>query len=184
MSRPQAPFSAQLIVSVLSSRLVQIWPDAARELESRWGPLDYVSEPFPFTQTRYYDQELGTPIMRRIVAFEQLQAQDRLPEIKLGTNALEDEWRDGEGRRKLNLDPGLVCLERLVLATGKNFTHRIYLGQGIFADLTLVYQRGGWQVLPWTFPDYAGGQVQDVLTRIRSRYKQKLRRMQDEQPMD
>jgi hypothetical protein len=175
MSRPQIPSPAQLVVSVLSSRLIQIWPEVERELRSGWGELDFVSDPFPFTQTRYYDQELGTPIMRRMISFQHLVAQDRLPEIKLATNALEDVWRDKKGYRQVNLDPGLLCLERLVLGTGKNFTHRIYLGQGIFADLTLIFQKGDWQALPWTFPDYAGEDIQDVLTRMRARYKQKLR---------
>ena len=175
MSRPHAPPPAQLVFSVLSSRLLALWPDIKRELHSRWGELDYVSEPFPFTQSSYYDQELGTPIMRRLISFCRLVPQDRLPEIKLGANALEDMWRDAAGNRQVNLDPGLLCLERLVLATGKNFTHRVYLGQGIFADLTLIFQKGGWQTLPWTFPDYAGSHIQSLLTQMRARYKQRLR---------
>ncbi|MDZ7761952.1 MAG: DUF4416 family protein [Desulfovermiculus sp.] len=174
MSQPQVPPPAQLVVSVLSSRLLQIWPEVERALQAKWGQLDFVSEPFPFTQTHYYDQELGTPIMRRLISFQQLMEQDRLPDIKLATNALEDTWRDDAGCRQVNLDPGLLCLERLILGTGKNFTHRVYLGQGIFADLTLVYQKGGWQSLPWTFPDYAGEHIQDLLTRMRVSYKKKL----------
>ena len=174
MSQPRVPPPAQLVVSVLSSRLLEIWPEVDRELQARWGRMESVSEPFPFTQTHYYDQELGTPIMRRMISFEQLVPQELLPDIKLATNALEDTWRDQAGRRQVNLDPGLLCLERFVLGTGKNFTHRIYLGQGIFADLTLIFRKGGWQVLPWTFPDYAGEHIQDLLTRMRVRYKKKL----------
>ncbi|MFW6325332.1 MAG: DUF4416 family protein [Desulfovermiculus sp.] len=174
MSRPHVPPPAQLVISVLSSKMIRVWPDLERELHARWGALDYVSDPFPFTQTSYYDQELGTPIMRRIVAFQALVSQDQLPHIKLWTNALEDKWRDATGRRGVNLDPGLLSLERFILGTGKNFTHRIYLGQGIFADLTLIFQKGGWQPLPWTFPDYAGKHIQALLTRIRTRYKKKL----------
>lgn len=174
MSRPRIPPPAQLVVSVLSSRLTQLWPDLERQMQTRWGQLDFVSDPFPFTQTSYYDQELGTPIMRRMISFQQLVSQDRLPEIKLITNTLEDTWRRTDGRRQVNLDPGLLCLERLVLGTGKNFTHRIYLDQGIFADLTLIFQKGGWQTLPWTFPDYAGAYIQEVLTRMRARYKKML----------
>jgi hypothetical protein len=174
MSRPHVPPPAQLVISVLSSGLIRMWPEIERELQARWGKLDYASEPFPFTQTSYYNQELGTPIMRRIVAFEALVSQEQLPDIKLRTNALEDKWRDVTGRRGVNLDPGLLCLERFILGTGKNFTHRIYLGQGIFADLTLIFQKGGWQTLPWTFPDYAGEYIQTLLTKIRTGYKKKL----------
>jgi len=105
MSRPRIPPPAQLVVSVLSSRLTQIWPDLERQMQARWGQLDFVSDPFAFTQTSYYDQELGTPIMRRMISFQQLVSQDRLPEIKLITNTLEDTWRRTDGRRQVNLDP-------------------------------------------------------------------------------
>ncbi|MFW6216734.1 MAG: DUF4416 family protein, partial [Desulfohalobiaceae bacterium] len=80
-----------------------------------------------------------------------------------------------DANRLFNLDPGYLTLEQLVLATGKNFTHRIYLDQGVFADLTLVYSKAGWQTLPWTYPDYAGRLLQDILNQLRQRYKQKLR---------
>ena len=79
-----------------------------------------------------------------------------------------------DGRRLFNLDPGLLSQERLVLATGKNYTHRLYLGQGIWGDLTLIFQNGGWRAQPWTFPDYAGPELQEHLTRLRVRHKEKL----------
>jgi len=181
MSRPQVPAPAQLVVSVLSSRLVRLWPALEAAMQAKWGPVDYISESFPFTQTSYYDDELGTPILRRLISFEQLVPQDVLPEVKLAGNALEDHWRDQTGRRMVNLDPALLSLERFILGTGKNFTHRIYLRQGIYADLTLIFQKGGWQVLPWTFPDYSGEYIQGLLTRMRDRYKKKLRRLWDQQ---
>ena len=176
MSAPRVPPPAKPVVSLLSADLNSLWPEIKGELQSCFGPMDFISEPFAFTQTHYYDRELGTPILRRLLGFETLIPQDELPGMKLQTNALEDQWRRADGRRRVNVDPGLLCLERLVLATGKNFTHRIYLGQGIFADLTLVFQRGGWQVLPWTFPDYAGEQIQNLLTQIRNGYKQTLQK--------
>ena len=72
----------------------------------------------------------------------------------------------------MNLDPGLITLERLVLASGKNFTHRVYLGQGIWADLTMIYnKKTGWVVLPWTFPDYATEDMKRRLTELRALYK-------------
>ena len=76
------------------------------------------------------------------------------------------------GSRRVNLDPGLITLERLVLASGKNFTHRVYLGQGIWADLTMIYnKKTGWVVLPWTFPDYATEDMKRRLTELRALYK-------------
>jgi hypothetical protein len=173
VSTPRKPAPAQLFLSALSSRFEEYWGMLARELCERFGPMDYLSDPLPFDQSSYYNRELGTPIFRRVVGFEALVTQDQLPEIKLWTNGVERRWTEHD-RRSFNLDPGLLTHERLVLATGKNFTHRIYLHSGIWADLTLIYTRGRWQTLPWTFPDYAGSVLQDHLTRIRTLYAQKI----------
>lgn len=178
MSTPRAPEPAQLVLSILSARLGSLWPGLLGELVERFGPVDYQSADLPFTHTGYYDAELGSPIARRLVGFERLAAQDSLPGIKLFTNALEQR-RASAGQRSCNLDPGLLTLERLVLATGKSFTHRIYLGQGIWADLALIWQGGGWQRLPWTFPDYAGGELQACLGELRAAYKAKLKALRD-----
>ena len=75
-----------------------------------------------------------------------------------------------QGRRRVNLDPGYLLLERFVLASGKNFTHRIYIGQGIYADLTLMFQKGAFRTLPWTYPDYAARDMQSFLTQVRRKY--------------
>ena len=81
----------------------------------------------------------------------------------------------GDGRRTVNIDPGYICLERLVLATGKNYTHRIYLSRGIYADLTLVFHRQSFRTLPWTYPDYADPSAVEVFNALRERYKAQLR---------
>ncbi|MDD3313729.1 DUF4416 family protein [Pseudodesulfovibrio sp.] len=173
MSLPKIPDPGLLILSVLSARFDALWDRLLAELEAAFGPAAEVSEPFVFDQTDYYDAELGTPILRRLVAFEALRPLDELAEIKLATNALEARHAEGE-RRTVNLDPGFVTAERLVLATGKNFSHRIYLRDGIWADLTLIWQKGGWKDFPWTFPDYAGEEMKRRLTKLRQLYKTKL----------
>jgi hypothetical protein len=169
VSTPKHPAQAQLFLSVLSARMDDLWEGFRHTLVERFGPMEYLSDPFSFAETEYYDDELGTPILRRIIGFERLVEQDSLPGIKLWTNALEMAWASS-GKRLFNLDPGLLTLERLVLATGKNFTHRIYLGAGIWGDLTLIYTKGDWQTLPWTFPDYAGPVMREHLDRIRVLY--------------
>ena len=80
-----------------------------------------------------------------------------------------------QGRRRVNIDPGLLLRERFVLATGKNFTHRVYLGQGIYADLTLIYRRDAFQALPWTYPDYTDARLQAFLLRARSKLQRDLK---------
>jgi hypothetical protein len=103
-----------------------------------------------------------------MLAFERLIEQEQLAAIKVTTNALELQWAQ-EKRRQVNIDPGYLLRERLVLATGKNFTHRIYIGQGIYADLTLIYRRGRFEALPWTYPDYKAENMQIFLTRARNK---------------
>ena len=143
------------------------------ELEARFGPADWVSEEFAFDQTGYYDEELGMPITRRLVEFEVLCPLDELADTKLFTNSLE--CKHGlAGKRAFNLDPGVITMQSLVLATGKSFSHRIYLKDGIWADLTMIWQKKRWVEFPWTFPDYAGESMKSRLTKLRQSYKTKL----------
>jgi hypothetical protein len=175
MSIPGPPPPAKLVCSVLSADLAGLYPVALAGLEALFGPVDFASEALPFDFTTYYDRELGTPLARRFLSFARLLPQDGLVAAKLATNALEAKLAGPDGRRRVNCDPGLLTQERLVLATGKNFSHRIYLGQGIFADLTLVFRAGSWQILPWTFPDYASSAMRAILTAIRDSYRKDLR---------
>ncbi len=174
MSISAPPVPAQLVVSVLGADWDAFWPALGRDLESLFGPADYERGPIPFTYTSYYDAELGAPIARRLLGYERTVSQDGLAAAKRATNALERKYARTDGRRTCNIDPGLLTQERLVLATGKNFTHRVYLGDGIFADLTLIFQNGDWRSLPWTFRDYASPEIQSPLHELRALHKRKL----------
>jgi hypothetical protein len=165
-----------LVISVLSADWEAFWPEVSAELTARFGPFES-SEAFAFDQTDYYDEELGTPITRRIIAFDALRPLDELADIKLWTNSVEGRFAV-DGRRRFNLDPGFITMQSLVLATGKNFSHRIYLRDGIWADLTLMWQRKRWVDFPWTFPDYAGEAMKTRLTKLRLSYKNKLSKPQ------
>lgn len=175
MSRPREPLPAKLVCSVLAADLPAVWPSVVSRLEERFGPAEVASPVLAFRHTAYYEDELGAPLFRRVLAFARLFPQGELRPAKLFTNSLEQALSRPDGSRRVNLDPGLLTQERLVLATGKNFTHRVYLGDGIFADLTLVFQAGSWQTLPWTFPDYAAPDMAAILTDIRRRYRRDLR---------
>lgn len=173
MSIPKTPEPGLLIVSILGSDWNAFWPELKDDLEQAFGPADEVSPLFDFKETDYYDEELGTPIKRRLVSFEALRPLDELADIKTFTNALEIRW-GAAGKRLFNLDPGFLTLQSLVLATGKRFSHRIYLRDGIWADLTLVWRKKGWEDFSWTFPDYAGEAMKTRLTKLRQSYKTKL----------
>jgi len=174
VSVPKIPAPAKLVVSVLGADWDAFWTTLEKDLESAFGPADYLSPALPFGYTSYYDGELGTPITRRLVGFARLAPHDGLPDAKLAACAMEKKHARPDGSRTCNIDPGFVTQERLVLATGKNFTHRIYLGKGVFADLTLIYQGKDWVSLPWTFRDYADPVLQQHLTSLRNRYREQL----------
>ncbi|MCE5335857.1 MAG: DUF4416 family protein [Desulfobacteraceae bacterium] len=152
MSQPREPSSTKLVIRFLFHD-PEVQELALRRLAELFGPLDFVSAPGPFPYTSYYDAEMGVGLLRQTASFVDLVAPDFLPEIKLQTNEIEKRL-SCDGKRQVNIDPGILSEERFVLATGKNFTHRIYLRAGIYADLTLIYQKGGYRALPWTYPDY------------------------------
>ena len=140
-----------------------------RELNRRYGEIDYTSIDLPFTYTRYYDEEMGSPITRFFVSFRNLVDPGALGRIKAETNDLEDLFRDA-GKRRVNLDPGLVSGGRFILASTKNAAHRIPLADGIYGEITLVYEKGGYRPLEWTYPDYRSGDYTGILAEIRRIY--------------
>jgi hypothetical protein len=152
-------------------------PEREEELRSvlveRWGRIDCYSDPIPFTFTHYYDEEMGGPITRRFAAFEPLVDPSCLCRVKKETNSLEDRFREG-GTRRVNLDPGLMALSRFALATTKESAHRLPLSDGIYAEITLLYSRGGFHPLEWTYPDFCSPAYLAVLNAIRARYKEQL----------
>ena len=119
----------------------EISKSIADNLTAYFGQPDAISPWLSFHHTEYYRREMGGPLVRRLFAFGNLILQDRLPGIKLLTNRIEKDFMV-DGKRRVNIDPGYLLAERFVLATGKNYTHRIYLRDGIYADLTLTYQGG------------------------------------------
>jgi len=168
MSRPKPPESAKLTIGLFTPQKSLYRPVVAA-LADQFGPVDYISRWLSFDYTDYYEAEMGQPLFRRLCSFQPLIAQEQLPQIKLFTNELELEWARA-GRRRINLDPGYLLPSRFVLATGKNFAHRIYIGQSIYADLTLLYEKNRFHSLPWTYPDYADPGLQAVLEQIRANY--------------
>lgn len=158
MGRPRAPLPVKLVVGLLSAD-----PDLlrrARQLLTRaFGAVDAESELWPFVHTAYYRETMGEPLVRQFVSFAAGISPERIAEIKGLTNAIEatiaDEALAIEHPRPVNLDPGYVDLSKLVLATTKDRSHRVYLSGGIYAEVTLQYSEGAWRSNPWTYPDYA-----------------------------
>lgn len=175
MSKPKEPLPARLVVSLIYKE-ASLAREGWKVLDQQWGPIDFLSEIRPFDYTPYYRKEMGHPLFRRWAAFRPLIPQDKLVEIKTQGFAFESRWQQ-DRKRGLNLDPGLITAERFVLATGKNYSHRIYLGKGVFADLTLVFFKGTFRPLPWSYPDYQDPRTIGMLNKIREKY---LRDLPDE----
>jgi hypothetical protein len=145
--------------------------DWARETAvSALGPVALESERFEHRETRFYEPTMGPDLAKTFFAFERLIDPARLPELKIASNAWEAAYRD-LGRhaepRPLNLDPGYLTEAKLVLASTKDRDHRLYLGQGIYAEGTLYFHRGAWRKRDWTYPDYQREDYHRFFTRCR-----------------
>ncbi len=173
-------FAAEkLVVGVLLS-LPELKGLLLERLRQAFGPPDWVSPELPFVYTHYYDAEMGAPIVRFFVSCRDPVDPAGLAAAKLATNALEQELRRPEAsgrpaRRAVNLDPGLLSLARFVLASTKPSAHRVPLSAGIYAEIELLYERGGFRPLEWTYPDYCSEEYRGILEHIRGLFKVQCR---------
>lgn len=165
MSVRSAPGPGRIVVSAIY-REPRAFEAAIPRMAKLLGEIRPAGEPLPFDWTDYYAAEMGSPLSRRFLVAVDPVRRDSLPGIKVGLEAIERELSVA-GRRTVNLDPGLVTPENFVLATAKNFTHRVYLGEGVFAELTLEYRGGEFRPQPWTYPDYASNEVRTLLASVR-----------------
>lgn len=178
MSTPNDSDNVKLISSLFSSERGLI-DKVILEMEELFGPIDTISPWLFFDRTRYYEKEMGWPLHRRFTTFKNLIKPEDLPGKKLSTNKIEESYSNAENRR-INIDPGYISLERLVLATGKNYTHRIYLSKGIYADLTLVFHKGSFSPLEWTYRDYSDPAVIEFFNNQREKYKKQIRGIEED----
>ncbi len=178
MSSPREAEDVKLISSIFSPHK-ELIDRVIGELEQTVGLKDWISPELLFDRTKYYAREMGWPLHRRFISFESLIRPRDIVEIKRTTNKIENGYLQ-DGKRQVNIDPGYISLERLVLATGKNYTHRIYLSKGIFADLTLIFHKGSFSPLQWTYKDYASPEIIAFFNDVRDRYKGQLRGIENE----
>lgn len=173
MAQPRPARPVKLFVGLLSGDR-DLLRRARQLLTRRFGPVDLESDIWPFDSTDYYRDQMGPNLQRSFISFAGLVPPDQLADVKLETNALEAEIADQclrpEAPRPVNIDPGYLDLTKLVLATTKDRGHRIYLRNGIYAEVTLQYAQGAWQALPWTYPDYRRPEYHAYFARLRTRY--------------
>ena len=151
-----------------------------RDTEARLpGAVERRSLVHPFTQTRYYEPEMGSNLSRWFVSLSGLLPLSQAAGWKQDLQELEGHWRI-EGRRRVNLDAGYLDLHRVVLLSHKEGPQKLYLREGVWADLVLQKTKGGYASFPWTFPDLKTGQYDDFLLEVRADYKRQLRELHAE----
>lgn len=173
MGRIKNPLPARLIVAAIYSA-PEALDSAIRICEKKFGRVIFETEQIPFDFTDYYQEEMGDNLRRKFFAFEKLVRREELAEIKRWTNKLEEKFGDKVGDfvfRSVNLDPGILTLANLTLASTKDFAHRVYIKDGIFAEITLLYEKGEFHFLPWTYPDYRAPMTLEFLTKVRETMK-------------
>jgi hypothetical protein len=156
MGEPTPPSPALLLLAAFSRYEAALaW--ARNQASEAWGPVALESRRFAFDQTDYYQPTMGPGLEKVFFTFARPFDPGNMPDVKLRTNEWEQVYARQSGHpepRPLNLDPGYLTLGKLVLASTKDFTHRIYLARGIHAEVTLFYRHGRWEPHPWTFADY------------------------------
>jgi hypothetical protein len=169
MGQP-APHSPALLLLAAFSRYGEALAWARQRAEAAWGPVAMASAAFDFTETAYYEATMGPGIRKQFFTFACPFDPAELIDVKLLTNAWEVEYARAAGHaepRPLNLDPGYLTLGKLVLASTKDFAHRIYLGRGIYAEVTLFYKHHRWTHHDYTFADYRRADYQQFFTQCR-----------------
>lgn len=173
MARPTEPKPVKLFFAVLFSSREKLLE--AKEIFIReFGEIDFESPEFLFDETEYYKEEMGEPIYRVFFAFSKLISPDKIVEIKKKSTEIEEKLSI-EGKRKVNIDPGYIDFNKVVLATYKGGGCKVYIRDGVWIDIMLRYEKGKFHPFPWTFPDFAKGKYNQVLLALRNIYKQSLR---------
>lgn len=171
------PTPAKLIIGILAANQ-ECLSAALDALITRFGKLDLVSDVWPFDQTDYYKDETGDNILRQFVSAERLISPGKLARIKHRTNKIERKLADKLAiglSRPVNLDPGYIEPSKLILATTKNYSHRIYIGRKMYAEVTLIFHKHKWQPMPYTYPDYKQQCYHDFFDKVRTRLLQQLK---------
>jgi hypothetical protein len=174
MAEAREPEKAKLFVGMISG-FPEVFSEAAAILQAEFGAVDMESDIFPFDCTDYYAKEMGENLKRKFITFAPLISQEELARIKIFTNSVEEKFA---GRyslaRPINLDPGLAVASKIILASCKDFSHRIYLGRGVYAEVTLQSFKGTYKTLPWTYPDFRKDEYHSFFLGVRKKYLKQL----------
>lgn len=173
----QQPPPVKLFSAVLYSESLNLNP-VMEKLIALLGTVDHRSSDYDFHFTDYYDKTMKPPLKKIFICFEKLIKREELPQWKRKTNEIEEDFSLKEQEKTLrlvNIDPGYLTRSKLVLATTKNYSHRIYLNEGIYAEVTLNYKKGHFAPNPWTYPDYRTKETLSFFKEVRAIYMMQLK---------
>ena len=172
MGKIKAAEPVLLFVSALYSSS-DIFNYSKEILEKNFGDILFISPSLPWEYSSYYKDEIGWPLFRQFIFFKNLIDPELLTDIKLKTNEIESAL-SSEGKRRINFDPGYLTLSKVVLASTKNYSHRIYLGKGIYGEITLIYREGIYSPHLFTYRDYQDKTHIDIFMKARETLKKML----------
>ncbi len=177
MWKLKGPKPVKLIVGILAADR-QCLHEAVDAIIGKVGTTDFTSDVWPFDKTDYYNDQTGPNILRQFVSIEKLIDPGKLARIKCKTNKIEQNLAKSLGLplpRPVNLDPGIIEPSKLILATTKNYSHRIYIGKKMYAEVTLMFDKGHWRPLDYTYPDYRQKCYFDFFDSVRNRLLEQLK---------
>jgi len=173
MARIQKPHPGRLIISTIYSSMDAL-ADCLKVLERRFGRVQYETIEIETSQTAEYHEEMGDNLLRRFFSFEKPVSRSSLPELKAVCHKVEPMFADTVGDfvfRTVNIDPGILTPDNLVMASHREYNHRLYLRDGVFAEVALVFSRGRFMRLPWTIPDYYDNEAIEFFKRVRDSFE-------------
>lgn len=168
MGSVKKPNRVKLIIGMLAKNK-KLFEKTEEFFIKEFGLIDYQSPAISFKYTAYYKKEMGSRLKRKFISFKKLISQEKIAKIKLFTNSIEEKLCVNN-KRQVNIDPGYISDSKLVLATTKDYFHRIYLNHGIYAEITLKWRKHSFEPFEWTYPDYRSKEYIVILNNIRNNF--------------
>ena len=166
--------SVKMVVSIIYREDSFLY-EAETTLVEKYGEIEDLKEIFYFDFTDYYEKEFGKDLKRKLICFKKPIGPEFLSKIKHYTNEVEKKLKNNNNRT-VNIDPGYITEAKLVLFTTKDYSHRVYIGDNIFAEVTLHFQNNSFRAWPWTYPDYSSNALVDYFNKVRSLYMRDIKK--------
>lgn len=160
---------AKLVVGITYSDDI-VLQETIGILKERFSEIEDKSDVFDFNFTTYYEQEMGKNLKKIFVSFGEPILKDSLSEVKIFTNNIEEALMVNRNRRA-NVDPSYMTDKMLVIASTKESGHRIAVGNGIYAEVALVFVNGKWMDFFFTYADYKDDLNKEFFGKVRNKIK-------------